>query len=534
MALMNSRRTRRAIQRRILQTASVACFLVSLGCVRVDVHERLDADVRIHDRNAVLFFVDGLDRERLLALTDAARAPHIQSHFIESGLHFSNATACFPTVTYPNAVSLMTGRFPGRHGITANAWFDRMEHRCVDYATALTYLDVDRDYTAKTIYEILAPSATSSAQCAAARGATWRFQAPLANGFSWAFRDYEAVDRRAGGRIHDVIRRARREREWPVFQTYYFPAVDKVAHTHGVASARYADAVANVDAIIGDVISTIDAVAGPGKTHYWLVSDHGQMNCAGHRHLDLAGLIRERTKRNVIMPLRGKVSDATDIAFIPGRRHALIHVRGPTGWTDNPDDAAIRQVVDALCESPGRERRASKSNARVVGSSIAITPGIRCIYYRLRDHLVGVLDSEGERVISRVPQDASSNTQNRASHFDREVTALFESSRAGDVIVFADDHWVFQSKDCGGHGGASLRERQIPLYVKGPDIKSGIECDDHVRIIDVMPTIVDLLGMRDRLPADLDGESVAPRIRRLNSSVGSNAEPDKRADSAAR
>ncbi len=511
---MNSRRTRRTIQRRILQTISVACLLVAFGCVHVDVHERLDSDVRIHDRNAVLFFVDGLDRERLQALTDAARAPNIQSHFIDDGLHFSNATACFPTVTYPNAVSLMTGRFPGRHGITANAWFDRTGNRCVDYATALTYLDVDRDYTAKTIYEILAPSATSSAQCAASRGAKWRFQAPLANGFSWAFRDYEAVDRRAGERIHDVIRRARREREWPVFQTYYFPAVDKVAHTHGVASARYADAVANVDAIIGDVISTIDAVAGPDKTHYWLVSDHGQMNCSGHRRLDLAGLIRERTKRNVIVPSRNGVSDAADIAFIPGRRHALIHVRGPAGWTDSADDAAVRQVVDALCESPTSERRASKSNARILGSSYSITPGIRCIYYRLSDHLVGVLDSNGERVVSRVPHDASSNTQNRPSPFDREVTALFESPRAGDVVVFADDDWVFQSKDCGGHGGASLRERRIPLYIKGPDIKSGTQCDSPVRIIDIMPTIVDMLGMSDCLPDDLDGESLRSLILR--------------------
>lgn len=485
--------------------AALAFHALSFACAAPQSFAPLESGVNIRSNNAVLFFVDGLDTERLCAIDDAGQTPNIRRHFNEEGLRFTHATACFPTVTYSNAVSLLTGRYPGRHGVTANAWFDRFDQRYVDYATALTYLDVDRDYDAKTVYEVLAPLTTSSAQCAASRGATWRWQAPLANGLNWALHDYEAVDSRVGGRVHDVIRRARREGQWPVFQTYYFPGVDKVAHTNGVASARYSAAIANVDQQIGAIIACIESTAGPDKTHYWLVSDHGQMDCAGHRDLDLLTRLRRHTGKVVVEPDRTGVRRSADVILIPGRRHAVLHVRGGDGWHQPAEDASVLTVVNALRNPEGSTAAADASGALI--------PGIRCVYYRLSGQRIGVIDPAGDRVISAASGVVQVIEDSGDARFRGELAALFESPRAGDVIVFADEGWIFQAKDCGGHGGASLRERRIPLMVKGPGIPAGAHCDMPVRIVDVMPTMVDLLGMKDRLPVNLDGRSFRRHLR---------------------
>lgn len=463
-----------------------------------------DQHVRVNDRNAVLFFVDGLDTRRLAELDDAGRIPNIHTNLVAGGLQFTNATDCFPSVTYSNAVSLMTGLYPGHHGIIANSWFDRRDRRYEDYVSAFTYLNVDADYKARTVYEILAPEVTASAQCAAARGATWRFQAPLTNGLDWSTGNYESVDRRVGSRVRDIVRRARRARNWPVFQTYYFPGVDKVAHTDGVESDRYADAVVNADTQIGTIISTIESVVGPGRTYYCLIADHGQMNCAHDRDLDLASLLRDRTGLNVCQATHRGVSDKADIILIPGRRHAVIHVRGTSGWKEPADESSIRRVVNALAQ-------ASDSNAALHAERQPIS-GIRCVYSRLDGNRVCVLDATGERIVARDAESSVLVAAHDVSTFDRELTTLFQSPRAGDVLVFADDVWVFESKDCGGHGGASPRERQIPFFLKGPGIPAGTRCGAPVGIIDVMPTLLDLLGRKDRLPGNLDGHSLIPII----------------------
>ncbi|HPF37523.1 MAG TPA: alkaline phosphatase family protein [Phycisphaerae bacterium] len=461
---------------------------------------RVDAplpdSVVIPQRCAVLFFVDGLDTDRLEAINAVGAAPAIRRHFIEGGLAFSHASACFPTVTYSNAVSLMTGRYPGRHGITANEWFDRSTLRYQDYATALTYLDVDSDFGCRTIYELLAPALTSSVQCAAARGASWRWQSQLANGFNWAAGDYEAVDTRVGRRIQSVIRRACRTNAWPVFQTYYFPGADKVAHERGVASARYAAAVENIDARIGEIIDSIELAAGPHRTDYWLVSDHGQMNCVNHHVIDIARRIHDVAGVRVVEAERRPATDDADVVLVAGRRHAMIHVRGAADWTTPPDAAAVQRVVDALCQDG------------------AATPihGVRCIYFRLNDAKIGIRDATGERVVTRESPCIRRVIATERSSFETELSALFESSRAGDIIVLADASHDFQHKDCGGHGGATPRERRIPLFLKGPGVPAGVQCDKPVRIIDVMPSILDRLGYADRLPPDLDGHSLNPLI----------------------
>jgi arylsulfatase A-like enzyme len=102
----------------------------------------------------------------------------------------------------------------------------------------------------------------------------------------------------------------------------------------------------------------------------------------------------------------------------------------------------------------------------------------------------------------------------RCPDFVPQVVEMFDSPRAGDVVVFADGDWTFDARWPGGHGSCLTRDMRIPLYFAGPSLPAGgrIDCG---RLVDVMPTILELLGRNAQLanvPA-IDGVSLLTELR---------------------
>lgn len=61
--------------------------------------------------NIVFVMADDLDTATVLRLLDKGLMPHVQSHFVEQGLHFVNHVAALP-VCGPSRSSLLAGRYP--------------------------------------------------------------------------------------------------------------------------------------------------------------------------------------------------------------------------------------------------------------------------------------------------------------------------------------------------------------------------------------------------------------------------------------
>jgi arylsulfatase A-like enzyme len=109
--------------------------------------------------------------------------------------------------------------------------------------------------------------------------------------------------------------------------------------------------------------------------------------------------------------------------------------------------------------------------------------------------------------------------------YDREIRALddelrsfFEALResaVGDTIavVVADHGEEFGEHGRSEHGGAVFEETlRVPLLFWGPGrIPAGARRDERVSLIDVVPTLLEMLGLP--APPDLDGVSLAPGIR---------------------
>ena len=92
------------------------------------------------------------------------------------------------------------------------------------------------------------------------------------------------------------------------------------------------------------------------------------------------------------------------------------------------------------------------------------------------------------------------------------LRALPEGMENHTIVVVTADH----GESLGEHGepehGIFLYQStlQVPLIIAGPGLPEGARIADPVRHVDVVPTVLDLLGILP--PGDLDGESLLPLI----------------------
>ena len=91
---------------------------------------------------------------------------------------------------------------------------------------------------------------------------------------------------------------------------------------------------------------------------------------------------------------------------------------------------------------------------------------------------------------------------------------MFDSSRAGDIVVFAAADWAFTKQGRGGHGSCVADDMRVRFFFAGPDLSAGTSID-HARLVDVMPTVLELPGEHGRLAdiPSIDGVSLVAQLR---------------------
>jgi arylsulfatase A-like enzyme len=94
------------------------------------------------------------------------------------------------------------------------------------------------------------------------------------------------------------------------------------------------------------------------------------------------------------------------------------------------------------------------------------------------------------------------------------LAGLFDSPRAGDVVLFAAEGWDFAPGGAGGHGGLGESDTQVPMIFSGSMIDRGALLES-ARLADVTPTILGLLGKSPAaLQRTFDGSDLSPAILR--------------------
>jgi predicted AlkP superfamily pyrophosphatase or phosphodiesterase len=197
----------------------------------------------------------------------------------KKGATASYMQASFPSLTFPNHYTLVTGQYPAHHGLLENTFVDRLSQQT--YSMNKKEMVADPQWYGGTPLWVLAEQ-----------------QQMLSASFYWVAS--EAPIQRTPityfYKYNDIIpaqRRIQAVKDWlalpdsvrPHFITFYFPQVDHEAHTYGPDSKETADAVHYVDEQIGLLNEVAEASGLP--VNFVFVSDHGMTEVDNQHPLTL-------------------------------------------------------------------------------------------------------------------------------------------------------------------------------------------------------------------------------------------------------
>ena len=192
----------------------------------------------------------------------------------------------YPSITFPNHYTLVTGLYPEHHGIVANSFYDPARRQRYSYSDPAT--EIDGAWYAGTPLWVLAARQGMRSACFFWPGSEAAIQGVRPT--YYLHFDNKYPDEK---RIDQVIAWLRLPPEQrPHFITLYYASVDHAGHSFGPDSAETRDAVRHVDILMGTLKEKLDALHLP--VDLIVVSDHGMEKVDGDwidldKYADLSG-----------------------------------------------------------------------------------------------------------------------------------------------------------------------------------------------------------------------------------------------------
>jgi predicted AlkP superfamily pyrophosphatase or phosphodiesterase len=197
-----------------------------------------------------------------------APTPNLR-RLMERGVHARNLIPSFPSKTFPNHYSIVTGLYPAHHGIVANNIFDPPTGRT--FATAKREEVRDPMWWRGTpIWTLVERAGRPSAPL------FWPgSETPHAGVMPAYWQPYDE-NRPANARIDQIL-------SWldqpaaqrPTFLTLYFEDTDSAGHANGPDSPEVRDAIVRDDAYIGRLVDGLTRRGLTDRVNLVVVSDHG-------------------------------------------------------------------------------------------------------------------------------------------------------------------------------------------------------------------------------------------------------------------
>lgn len=214
---------------------------------------------------------------------------------------------CFPSKTFPNHISIITGMYPSGHGVIANRFTDQVTGELYNINDTNAVKN-PRWYQGESIWE--------TARRQGIRTASYFWPSSEIDE-SYRHPDvYEKYEHKRdyGTRVQAVLNWLSLPFEQrPRLITLYFDAVDTYGHNFGPESKEVNQAIAHVDSMLGLLRVGIAAAGLQDSVNIILVSDHGMAAVSKEREIDLGA---------VLAGTGAKMMDNGPVAFIkpaPGR-----------------------------------------------------------------------------------------------------------------------------------------------------------------------------------------------------------------------
>lgn len=405
------------------------------------------------------------------------------------GVRLPHHHAVFPSATRVNVTSLVTGSNSGRHGIVNNSAFEPgvSPDGPMDYGKYNVVEAADAFYQGEllstpSLGEVLAAHGdTMVAMSAGTTGSNRLMHHKVKTlgglGFStqgvaacYPQAEAEAVIAKFGpvpaaGKPDQArlayVTRAFTEHLFPTYQPrvsiLWFSDPDLTSHYCGIGSDACLQSIHAADAQVGQLMQWMQQPSLQGKVNLLVMSDHG--------HITVRQQLSVREQLSTLGLSAGNgVFGASDVAVVPGSTGA-IHVR-------NHDPQVVRTIARWLQEQPWCGSLFTAGKNAVEG----VVPGTLARSLVLNDHA-------------------------RTGDIVYVMRTDEETDEHGIVGGGFDDSKILPGH--GTHGGLSQHELRNVCVMHGPAFREGFENQLPSGTIDLMPTILHLLGYA--IPPTVEG-----------------------------
>lgn len=436
---------------------------------------------------AIHFVIIGLDGLRADMMTPTL-TPHLWQ-LARRGVQLPQHHAVFPTATRVNVTSLVTGSNSGRHGIVNNSAFEPgvSPDGPVDYGKYNVVEAADAFYNGEllstpSLGEILAAHGDTMVAMSAGttgsnrlmhhkvktlggigfstQGVAACYPQQEAEGIIAKFGPVPAAGKPDQARLAYVTQ-AFLEHLFPTYQPrvsiLWFSDPDLTSHYCGIGSDACLESIGAADAQVGQVMQWMQQPSLQGRVNLIVMSDHG--------HITVRQQLSVREQLATVGLSAGNgMFGASDVAVVPGSAGA-IHVR-------NHDPQVVLTITQWLQEQPWCGSLFTARKNAVEG----VVPGTLARSLVCNDHA-------------------------RTGDIVYVMRTDEETDEHGIVGGGYDDSKI--PLGGGTHGGLSQHELRNVCVLYGPAFREGFENPLPSGTIDLMPTLLHLLGYP--LPSPVEG-----------------------------
>jgi len=208
---------------------------------------------------------------------DRASVPNLRA-LAARGVRSEGLIPTFPSNTFPNHYTMVTGLLPDHHGIVDNTFSDpNFPDRFSLSSEAATD---PKWWGGKPLWSTAREHGLRTASM------FWPGSDVAIGGVRpdyWKRYDGTVTNAARVTQVLDWLALPQEQR--PTFITLYFSEVDTAGHDYGPESQEVLDAAAHLDGALGDLLSGIESLRLAGRTTMVVVSDHGMSQLSPDRRI---------------------------------------------------------------------------------------------------------------------------------------------------------------------------------------------------------------------------------------------------------
>jgi len=210
--------------------------------------------------------------------------PNIQN-LIESGVKAESLQPVFPSKTFPNHYSIVTGLYPENHKIVFNNFIDPRTEEGYRRGKNDSSIYEDKWYGGETLWMTAKRQHVKSACMFWPGSETYEKSPDYFRPYDHYLSHQKRIDQ-----IIDWLEMDEEKR--PHFLTLYFADADDAGHKYGPDSAELNNTLMRLDSTLGVLLFRLKKIGLYDKTNIMMVSDHGMTQIYEENSIDLTAALQ--------------------------------------------------------------------------------------------------------------------------------------------------------------------------------------------------------------------------------------------------